>query len=289
MSVSAVQFSLVVSTFNRTAELNRLMASLLHQAFKDFEIVIVDQNLDDRIVQTLEFYQSQLNIIRIRTPSRRGISAARNDGWRRAHGDVILFPDDDCWYPPWFLLKGRELLEKTGADLVSGRIADETGRSINGRFAPSAQLIDRRSIWSTHSEAGSFVRRELLERVNGFDEELGVGAPTQWQAAEGADLILNSLERGCVCYYDPSLYLFHREFDVDNPNGEMGRKGRAYGRGMGFVMRRHGYGVANILYWATRPLATAVISWMTGRFPRAGYAFNVALGRVEGWTTVTRR
>jgi glycosyltransferase involved in cell wall biosynthesis len=287
MSGAPVRLSLVVSTYNRTAELKRLMASLLHQEFKDFEIVIVDQNLDDRIVPMLEPYQSQLNIIRIRTPSRRGISAARNDGWRRAHGDVILFPDDDCWYPPWFLRKGRGLLEAIRADLISGRIADETGRSINGRFARSAQLINRRSIWRTHSEAGSFVRRQLLERVNGFDEELGVGGPTQWQAAEGADLILKWLERRYVCYYDPSLYLFHQEFDVDNPTGEMWKKGRVYGRGMGFVMRRHGYGVANILYWATRPLVTAVISVMRGRFPRARYAFNVALGRIEGWTTVT--
>ena len=287
MTVSPVRFSLVVSTFNRTAELKRLMASLLDQEFKDFEIVIVDQNVDDRIVPVMEPYQSQLNVIRVHTPSRRGISAARNDGWRRTQGDVILFPDDDCWYPSWFLQKGHELLEETGAAFVSGRIADETGRSINGRFASSAQVINRRSIWSTHSEAASFVRRELLERMNGFDEELGVGGPTKWQAAEGADLILNSLECGCICYYDPSLYLFHQEFDVDDPAAEMEKKGRAYGRGMGFVMRRHGYGVAKLMYWAARPLVTAVISGMTGRFPRAHYAFNVSLGRIEGWTMVT--
>ena len=289
MSVALVRLSLVVSTFNRTAELKRLMASLLDQEFKDFEIVIVDQNLDDRIVPMLEPYQSQLNIIRVRTPSRRGISAARNDGWHRAQGEVILFPDDDCWYAPWFLRKGDELLEKTGAELVSGRIADETGRSINGRFASRAQFVNRGSVWFTHSEAATFHRRELLERLNGFDEKLGVGSPTQWQAAEGADLILNALERRCICYYDPSLYGFHREFDFDDPTADMARKGRAYGRGMGFVLRRHGYGVASIFYWATRPLITAVISGIRGRFHRMRYAFNVSLGRIEGWRKMTYR
>jgi glycosyltransferase involved in cell wall biosynthesis len=284
MSVRSVRFSLVVSTLNRSAELKPLMESLLNQEFEDFEVIVVDQNFDDRIVPVLESYQSQLNIRRVPTPARQGISAARNDGWRRARGDVILFPDDDCWYPPWFLRKGHELLEKTGAKLVSGRIADEAGRSINGRFASSAQFITRRSVWLTHSEAATFHRRELLERLNGFDEKLGVGSSTRWQAAEGADLILNALECRCVCYFDPSLYGFHREFDLDDPALGMARKGRAYGRGMGFVLRRHRFGVSSILYWATRPLITALVSAISGRFHRMGYALSVSLGRIEGWT-----
>ena len=50
MSVSSPRVSLVVSTVNRAGELTRLMDSLLGQEFKDFEILVVDQNCDDRIV-----------------------------------------------------------------------------------------------------------------------------------------------------------------------------------------------------------------------------------------------
>jgi glycosyltransferase involved in cell wall biosynthesis len=151
------------------------LESLLRQEFKDFEIVVVDQNRDDRILPVLERYQSSLNISRIPTPGRHGVSSARNDGWRRVDGDIILFPDDDCWYPPWFLRRGVELLDTTGAELVSGRSVDETGRSINGRFASRAQFITRRSVWTAQSEWVSFYRRELLERLGGFDEQLGIG------------------------------------------------------------------------------------------------------------------
>lgn len=284
MSHSFPRVSLVISTVNRAEELTGLLDSLLGQDFKDFEILVIDQNSDDRIVPVLERYQSELDIIRILTSGRTGVSSGRNDGWRRARGDVIVFPDDDCWYPPWFLRRGLQILDLSGAELVSGRFADETGRTINGRFASRAHYITRRSVWIAQAEWVTFHRRGLLERLGGFDEELGIGSSSHWQAAEGPDLILTALDHNCVCYYDPSLYGFHREYDLDNPAGGMARRGRIYGRGMGYVLRRHRFGVLNLLYWASRPLATAFISVFSGRFYRAKYSLSVSVGRIEGWT-----
>jgi ADP-heptose:LPS heptosyltransferase/glycosyltransferase involved in cell wall biosynthesis len=276
--------SLVVATVNRSAELTRLLDSLLNQEIKDFDILIVDQNHDNRIVPVVESYRSKLSVTRIWTPARQGVSAGRNDGWREARGEVIVFPDDDCWYPPWFLRRGLELLETTKAELVSGRSVDETGRSINGRFASRAQFISRRSVWTTQAEWVTFYRRELLERLGGFDEELGLGSPSPWQAAEGPDLILKALQRRCVCYYDPSLYGRHREYDLDDPASGMTTKGLMYGRGMGYVLRRHHFGALSLLHWASRPLFTAIVSAASGKFHRAVYSLSVSLGRLEGWT-----
>ena len=54
------------------------MENLLCQEFKDFEILVVDQNCDDKIVPVLNDYLSRLKIRRIWTPARRGISSAKN-------------------------------------------------------------------------------------------------------------------------------------------------------------------------------------------------------------------
>ena len=283
MTATSARISLVVSTVNRADELTRLLDSLLGQEFKDFEILVVDQNRDDRIVPLLECYHSQLKIRRIATPGRHGISSGRNDGWRHARGDVVVFPDDDCWYPSWFLRRGLEVLDATGAELVSGRFADKGGRSINGRFASGAQFITRKSVWITQSESATFYCRELLERLGGFDEELGIGSASPWQAAEGPDLILKALKRGYPCYYDPSLYGFHREYNLDDPTEGMTRRGRMYGRGMGYVLRCHRYGFPTLLHWTLRPLVTAFISAICGRIHRVAYSLSVSVGRAEGW------
>lgn len=283
MDVLSVRVSLAISTLNRAAELTRLLDSLVDQEFKDFEVVFVDQNCDERIVPVLARYQHELEIRRVATPTKRGISAGRNEGWHQARGEIIVFPDDDCWYPPWFLRKGVELLESTGSELVTGRVADETGRSINGRFSTRAQYISRDAVWVSQSEAATFYRRELLEHLGGFDEGIGIGSASPWQAAEGPDFVLEALSRGRSCYYDPSLYGFHREYDLDDPTNGMPAKGRAYARGMGYVLRRHGFGLFSLIYWASRPLFTALISAMNGRFHRSSYSLLVSFGRVEGW------
>jgi ADP-heptose:LPS heptosyltransferase/glycosyltransferase involved in cell wall biosynthesis len=259
------------------------MESLLDQEFKDFEVLVVDQNLDDRIVSVLERYQSKLNISRIATPARHGVSSGRNDGWRQARGECIVFPDDDCWYPRWFLRKGLELLDQTGAELISGRSANEKGDTINGRFSRRARRITRQSVWTTQAEWVTFYRRGLLEHLGGFDEELGIGSEVPWQAAEGPDLILKAVHNGCFCYYDPALYGFHQEYDLDDPTGAMEMKGRMYGRGMGYVLRRHECGTLAFIHWASRPLATVLLSIVTGRFHRAAYSLSVSLGRTEGF------
>ena len=284
MSCKTARISLVLSTVNRVAELTQLMESLVNQDYKNFEVIVVDQNSDERIVPVLERYKTRLEITRLHTPERRGISAGRNDGWREASGEVIVFPDDDCWYPHWFLRKGLVLLDTAAADLVSGRTADETGRTINGRFSSRPKFVTRRSVWTSQAEWTTFHRRDLLERVDGFDEGLGIGSPSPWQAAEGPDLILRALELGYICYYDPSLYGFHREYDLDNAAEKMSARGRIYGRGMGYVLRRHGYGIISILHWALRPLVTAVISIIQGRFHRLDYCVSVSMGRTEGWS-----
>ena len=284
MSLKTVRISLVISTVNRVAELTRLFDSLVSQDFEDFEVLVVDQNSDDRLMPLVERYQSLLNIRRLHTFKRHGISSGRNDGWRRAVGDVIVFPDDDCWYPSWFLRKGLELLDMTAADLVSGRMVDFNGRTINGRFASRPQFITRRSVWLTQAEWTTFHRRELLEGCGGFDETLGIGSSSPWQAAEGPDLILKAMKHGRVCYYDPLLYGFHLEYDLDDPTGKMANKGRAYGRGMGYVLRRHGFGFISLLHWALRPLITAFIATINGRFHRLVYSLSVSVGRIEGWT-----
>lgn len=67
-----------------------------------------------------------------------------------------------------------------------------------------------------------------------------------------------------------------------SPGRDMIRKGRAYGRGMGYVLRRHGWGWGARLYWVARPLARATLSLLRGNRLSARYAQQVAIGRLEG-------
>src|SRR5271166_2242893 len=100
--------SLIIATLGRVTELDRLLASLDRQTYKDFEVIVVDQNLDDRLLPLLREHK-RLSIHRLRSSA--GLSRARNAGMRAAKGDIFCFPDDDCWYPDQLLAIVSEWFE----------------------------------------------------------------------------------------------------------------------------------------------------------------------------------
>ncbi len=286
MSSDQPIFSIVVSTLGRSKEVVRLLDSLDRQSLQNFETIIVDQNADDRIVTAIGQRSFAFPLTHIRTPEQRGLSRARNVGWHQARGHYVVFADDDCWYPPALLENVDAVFRRTGADLIGGRATDESGRSINGRFETSAQPIDRTNVWTTSIEWMLFFRREVLEAVGGFDETIGIGASSPWQSAEGQDIVLRILAAGFACAFEPSLHGHHPELNVVNPDDAMRRKARAYGRGMGFVLKRHGYGLLSLVTWIGRPSVAVILYALRGQTARVAYYFNVARGRLEGWLQI---
>lgn len=279
--------SLIVSTLGRAQELLRLFASLERQTWRDFEVIIVDQNDDSRLDSIVLADRWSFPLTHMRRPGTRGLSRGRNEGWRAARGEIILFPDDDCWYPVDLLERAMSALRETNAAILSGRAADETGRSINGRFETTAMDVTRDLVWTCQIEWMMFIRASTLRALNGYDENVGVGADTPWQSAEGQDLTLRALDIGLPCRYDPSLTGHHAELNTATPDGQMIRKGRQYARGMGYVLRKSGHGWSTCLYWVARPIARAALSLMRLRMSQFRYYKNVALGRWEGYRART--
>src|SRR3569832_1934564 len=90
--------SLILATYGRAEELGRAVDSFLSQTDRGFELIIVDQNPDERLAPYVEqareggldVRQKQMNTPEQTTTQKQGISLARHD--------ILAFPDDDCWY-----------------------------------------------------------------------------------------------------------------------------------------------------------------------------------------------
>lgn len=274
--------SIIVPTLGRSSVARGLLGSLAEQRHPAIEIIVVDQNDDDRMVPIVAEYRQVLPLVHHRTPGIRGISRAKNTGLRLARGNLVGFADDDCWYPPTYLEYGASQIGDQAAS-ITGRTTDTNGRSVNGRFALSRIELTPGNVWIGGIEAVGLFRREALATIGGFDERIGIGASTRWQSTEGQDLLLRLLARGYRCVFDPDLTGVHPEIRVSHADGPMQRRARAYGRGMGFVLAKHGLGLSAALYRASRPLASAARSAITGDFGESRFHLNVALGRLEGW------
>ena len=276
------RLSLVVSTKGRFLELKTLLASLAQQSYRDFQVVIVDQNPHNEL-EILREHDWGFPLKRVARPLDRGLSRGRNVGLQAACGDYVCFPDDDCWYDRDFLAVAVDRLAATNADVLTGRAAREDGQSINGRFATAPLWVTvPHQVWTTQIEWVAFFRRSLLIRLGGYDEELGIGADTPWQACEGQDIVLRALAVGARCYYDPSLIGRHAEIVIDRPGSTATQKALGYARGMGYVIRKHRLGLPSALYWVARPFARAGMMLARLKPADARYYAIIALGRLEG-------
>jgi Glycosyltransferases involved in cell wall biogenesis len=275
--------SLIVATKGRATPFQALLESLEAQTFRDFEVIIVDQNVDER-AGAPERDGWRFPIKYLRTPTESGLSRARNSGLPHASGDIVLFPDDDCWYP-------ADALAHAAARMGDSRPTFSPDGPPTRRDATSMGASRRRpahrSLERLHDgdRVGGVLQASGSRLARGLRHEIGVGAATPWQACEGQDIMLRALAQGYVCWFDPTIYGHHAELDINDPS--MIRKGRAYARGLGYVLKHHGYPVAAAASWVLRPCLRAGLSLARGRRQLSRYYAGIALGRLEGWRMKT--
>jgi glycosyltransferase involved in cell wall biosynthesis len=274
-----MNFSLVVATVGRTDEVRRLFESLCSQTYTDFETIIVDQNTDGRLDQLIQRYQRKL-ILRYLSAEKRGHAHANNVGLDYVTGDVIGFPDDDCWYPTNLLENVAQILSQHPEfDGVSGR-------EITGKWHRKAGPVGRLDLWRRHISFTLFYRRSLIEGLT-FDESLGIGAGTKWGSGEETDFLIRAMQRGAI-FYDPSLRVGHPAWAAAPYSEEIRRKARSYGVGMGHLLKMHGYPLHFAAWQCCRPLVGAMLSAARGRFAQSRYHLAILAGRAEGWVITER-
>jgi glycosyltransferase involved in cell wall biosynthesis len=94
----APYFSVVIPTYNRVDSVQRALASVLVQTYRNFEIIVVDDGSTDGTEEALSsVVDSRFSYLR---QANSGGSRARNLGIDRAKGAFIAFLDsDDEWLP----------------------------------------------------------------------------------------------------------------------------------------------------------------------------------------------
>lgn len=145
-------FSVVIPVYNGAATLARAIDSVLVQSYPAVEVIVVDDGSTDDTARVMADFGHRI-VARHQTNA--GVSAARNDGAKRATGEWLAFLDSDDWYFPDRLRWHAEWIARDPTlDFLTG---DYEYRRLDGSFL-------NRSMETT--DAG--VR--LLKKANGARE-----------------------------------------------------------------------------------------------------------------------
>jgi len=186
--------SVVIPVYNGQRFLRESLESVFAQTFQDFEIVCVDDGSTDASYELLQQYRGRVRVIR---QANAGQSAARNAGVREAAGTFMAFLDqDDRWYPSKLAQQVAVLnaesdvvlvhcnydrVDGEGRVLVAGAALAEQASAL---ASPLGLMIGEALIFPS----AMLVRRDVFQRVGGFDPEL--------RGFEDFDLIARLKEEG---------------------------------------------------------------------------------------------
>ena len=181
------QISVVIPLYNKEAEIERTLLSVINQSLKPREIIVVDDGSTDSsadiVRQIIERYPE--HNIRLVSQTNAGVSAARNRGIEEATGEYIALLDGDDCYLTGYIAEVCRLMTyypasdcfSTGFDIVNHdkRIAAPCPEH-EGEINPAveAMLGGYPIIPSTAT-----IRRSTLQTVGGFPVSMRMGED-QW-------------------------------------------------------------------------------------------------------------
>ena len=163
-----MKFSLIIATLGREKELYDLFESLNKQTYKNFEVIVIDQNKDDRVFKCVQKYMKILDI-KYKKSLNRGVSYNRNIGIKLVEGDVVTFTDDDCTY-------NRELLENLVSDfnrfhdfnIICYEIVDKNNNKKLADFPDKITDINTKNIFKCAMSTSTFIKYKNINDLN-FD------------------------------------------------------------------------------------------------------------------------
>lgn len=253
MGSMAPLVSVVVATYNRLDSLLWLLHDLGNQKpFEgDFEVVVVDDGSARAVAPELQarFYPFPMQVI---TQRNGGPALARHCGIEASAGELVVIVDDDMVIPETFLA-AHVSAQRIGADVVMGQIRGaEDRRSLSlferfhqqslDRFVAAHRRGDLRLDGGRLCTGNVSFRRELYDRVGGFDQSLG--------RLEDRELGIRFEEAGASLVFSEDAWNEHRSDHRDV--GTWHRRSRLYGELDVLISRRHPANVT-VSPWAFLP------------------------------------
>lgn len=194
MDVGSPATSVIIPVRNGAAFIGAAIESVLVQTTERDQVIVIDDGSVDETPERLRGFGSDILVLR---GEKRGVSAARNMGLRRAAGDFIAFLDHDDLWPA-----GRH------SGLLSALTADSAFNAATGRIRILAEnrasAADYLTWEGTHQpgfiQAGLF-SRPLIESAGLFDEAMPHGEDNDFFIRlKDANMKMKLCDVDALCY-----------------------------------------------------------------------------------------
>lgn len=157
--------SVILSVYNGEQYLNRCLASIYSQSFKDYELIIINDGSTDKTKEILGAHEHRATILH---QENKGVSNGLNRGIELSRGKYICFIAHDDWYHPKKLETNIFYMVSLDVDVVySDSYYVKDGRVTLQRtpeYDPNVLLV-----WNYINNNATMTKRECLDRLRESD------------------------------------------------------------------------------------------------------------------------
>lgn len=175
MSKARPFFSVIIPVYNRKSMLEAAIESVRAQSFKDYEIIVVDDESDDGSLQL-----AQAKADHVLALEHSGlVGLVRNQGAKFACGKFLAFLDsDDLWLPHKLELQHKLLQEAPETKLVyTKEIWMRGGKEVKQKSCKQKMSGDifEEVLWKcTIGPSTTVIDKDIFNQLGGFREDLEV-------------------------------------------------------------------------------------------------------------------
>ncbi|MCJ0964206.1 glycosyltransferase family 2 protein [Mammaliicoccus sciuri] len=178
-------FSIIVTTYNNEAKVERAIDSILNQSLdaRNYEIIIVDDHSTDNTQTLIKNYEAKNIKFIILDENSGGPSKPRNIGIAKATGQYIYFLDADDYLAPDILARIANDDALLKSDMIVGRTLRQNDRSltVHARFMSNNNrynynINDIPYIYNHFGPPSKFIKLSPIKKHNiKFPEDLHFG------------------------------------------------------------------------------------------------------------------
>ena len=264
-----VKVSIIIPVYNGERYVSEAIDSVLNQSYKDFEIIVIDDDSKDNTSNILRTYGKK---IRWKSQENKGQASALNEGIKMAKGRYIAYLDaDDVCLPERFENQVEYLDAHSNVGLVYSDFYQINGNGETQRIMKS-HPHDKFVLLQNNYIPRSTVmhKRECLNGVGLFDES--ITGDDDW------DMWIRISERFGMGYIGKPLV----KYRVHKGNISLLRPKRLdRGRYMKMRILEKTYERRERPFWLKLILIRAKIEWRIGKIPLLGESFPPVWWRVD--------
>jgi len=188
---TVIDVAIIIPTLNEEHFIGRLLDSVIKQSVTPKELVVVDAYSKDKTIAEIKKRQPLLPNLRYFRIPKNTVARQRNFGVKKTTSSHLLFLDADME------LRQKDVLEKyfeevlaKKADVAAAKNLPDSSYWKDRIYFKAEDLLFRTSqyFWPVIPARNLYVRRDVFEKVRGFDEEITV--------AEDQDLVHRIIKRG---------------------------------------------------------------------------------------------